>query len=103
MSSIGLKTSQRHAILPYLAGWFVLALGISLSGCLDNVPSSIVLIAGAALPAAVYFGLYFGLAGFRRFVLGLDLRAVTLVQMSRMVGSFAFLECRWATCRVFMP
>ena len=89
------KTSQQAAILPYIADWFVLALGTSLSGCLDNVPSSTVLIAGAVVPSAIYFGLYFGSAGFRRRVLGLDLRAVTLVQILRMVGSFAFLEYRW--------
>src|SRR5260370_12641825 len=74
---------------------FLLALGISLAGVLDFAPSPILFISGALVPAAGYFALYFISSRFRQFVLNLNLRAVTLVEASRVTGFIFFLEYAW--------
>jgi len=81
--------------LVFLVVWFLGAVAISLAGVLDDVPSPILLSAGAILPAAGYFALYFISSRFRGFVLGLNLRTVTLVEASRLTGFIFFLEYAW--------
>jgi hypothetical protein len=81
--------------LVFLVVWFLGAIGVSLSGVLDDVPAAILLIAGALIPAAAYFALYYFSTRFRRFVLGLNLRYVTLVEASRVTGFIFFLEYAW--------
>jgi hypothetical protein len=81
--------------LAFLVCWFLAAVSISLSGWLDSVPSATLFTAGAVLGAGGYFALYFGFSSFRRLVLSLNLRTVTLVQSSRVTGGIFFLEYLW--------
>jgi hypothetical protein len=79
----------------FLVVWFLGAVAVSLAGVLDNVPSPVLLSAGAVVPAGGFFGLYFLSSRFRQFVLGLNLRHVTLVEASRVTGFIFFLEYAW--------
>jgi hypothetical protein len=76
------------AVLGFLVLWFVLALAASWFGWLENIPSPLLFVAGAAIPAAGFFAAYFGSESFRRWVLAQRLRTVTLVQVLRVVGFF---------------
>jgi hypothetical protein len=81
--------------LLFLFLWFLAALGVSLAGVLDDVPSPFLFIAGAIVPAGGFFGLYFISTRFRQFVLSLNLRPVTLVEASRVTGLIFFFEYAW--------
>jgi hypothetical protein len=88
----GARTESKTLGIAFLFLWFAFALAMSLSGRLENVSSATLLISGSVIPAGSYFALYFGSARFRQFILGLDLRSVTLVQISRITGFIFFLE-----------
>jgi hypothetical protein len=75
--------------------WLLLAAVVSKAGLLDSVPSPVLFILGAVLPASAYFAAYFGSVRFRKLVLSLDVRAVTLVQASRITGFIFFMEYIW--------
>lgn len=82
--------------LVVLVVWLLAAVGVSLSGVLDSVPSATLLSMGALVPATAYFTLYYFSTRFRRFVLSLNLRHVTLVEASRVTGLIFFLEYAWS-------
>ena len=77
----------RNLTLAVLAVWFLFALGGSLLGLFDSGPRPPLLLAlTAAVPVAAFVVCYVTSAGFREFVLSLDLRGLALAQTFRVVG-----------------
>lgn len=79
-------------VVPLLSVWFVLAIVLSASGALQDIPSAVPLVLGFVVPASGYFALYFASAGFRRFVFDQNLRLVTLALASRTCGAIFFVK-----------
>jgi len=96
-------TRARNLTLAVLPVWFLLALGGSLMGAFDNEPHPPVPLGlGAVVPVALFVACYLSSDGFRRFVLSLDVRILTLAQTSRVVGVvFLVLHQRGALPGVF--
>src|SRR5215469_6844746 len=77
----------RNLTLVVLGVWFLFALAGSLLGVFDSGPRPPLLLGlAAAVPVAAFVACYFTSAQFREFVLSLDLRALALAQMFRVVG-----------------
>jgi len=77
-----------------LAAWFGVVLWLSLVDAFEVTPGAPPLptLAAALIPLALFAGLYMAHAGFRDFVLGLDLRVLVLLHAWRTVGlGFVFL------------
>ena len=77
-----------------LAAWFGAVLWLSLVNAFQVTPGALPFptIAAALIPLALFAGLYVSHAGFRDFVLGLDLRVLVLLHAWRTVGlGFVFL------------
>jgi hypothetical protein len=83
--------SVRNVTVVVLAVWFLLALGCSLLGVFDSEPHPpIPLGLAAVIPVAVFAFCYLTSVRFRKFVLSLDLRILTVAQTWR-VGGIVFL------------
>ncbi len=81
----------RSLAVGVLGVWFLLALGGSLLGVFDSEPRPPVPLGLAAVaPVAVFVGCYLTSVAFRRFVLSLDPRWLTLAQTWR-VGGVVFV------------
>jgi hypothetical protein len=85
----------------FLVFWFLLALAASWFRWLENIPSSVLFITGAVIPAAGFFAAYFGSESFRQWVLAQRLRTVTLMQVMRVVGFFFVIAYGKNLPRVF--
>ena len=86
------RTGLKSAVLAALALWFVAAAALGSMGALRAGPGEwpLALLAAVTLPIAAFLALYLGSRPFRAFVLGRDLRLVTMMQAWRVAG-FAFL------------
>jgi hypothetical protein len=72
-----------------------LSLWASISGWLAQFDSAIVMSLGVIVPCGGYVLAFRLSSSFRRFVYGLDLRAVTLLQAGRIIGGAAFAISAW--------
>jgi hypothetical protein len=89
--STRLTPCASYLTVAVLGAWFLLALGVSLLGVFDSEPRPpIPLGLAAVVPVAAFVLCYLTSAGFRQFVLSLDLRILTLAQTWR-VGGVVFL------------
>ena len=76
----------------FLALWFSLILIIALLELFGPSNTDLYTYLAILIPIAIFAAGYVGVAGFKRFVLSLDLRLLTIVQSWRVVGaSFFFL------------
>ena len=94
MSAFVETRSTRILIVGVLLVWFSLILVGNFRGIFRPGPDEppLNLLLAALIPVAVFAISYVSFAGFRRFVLSLDLRLITLLQGWRVVGAgFLFL------------
>jgi hypothetical protein len=89
MSSDTSASGTRFIVIICIAGWFLAALGASVSGLLQTGPSSAPIPIGVALLAPLILGVlaYARSARFRRLLLGIDLRWLIGVQLWRIAGA----------------
>lgn len=89
MSSDTSAPGTRFIVIICLAGWFLAALGASVSGLLQTGPSSAPIPIGVALLAPLILGVlaYARSARFRRLLLEIDLRWLIGVQVWRIAGA----------------
>ena len=80
-----------------LALWFSLILVMSLLELFGPSNTDLYTYLAILIPVAVFAAGYVGVAGFRQFVLSLDLRLLTIVQSWRVVGA-GFFFCMPITC-----
>ncbi len=97
MSAIDLSPDDRshglwRPVAVVLALWFALAVGAGYAGLLEADPGAlpVALIVAIVPPILAFLALYGASSPFRRFVLALDPRLLTMVHAWRMVG-FVFL------------
>jgi hypothetical protein len=71
-----------------LAAWFALVVLLGARGAFAGPPGTppLPMLAGVAVPIALFFGMYRFSHAFRDFVLGLDLRLATAIQAWRFAG-----------------
>ena len=78
----------------FLVFWFSLILVIDLLELFGPSNTDLYTYLAILIPVAIFAAGYIGVAGFRRFVLSLDLQLLTIVQAWRVVGTaFFFLYC----------
>ena len=70
--------------------WFALNLIINLLEVFGSTTPDLYVYLAILIPVATFAAGYVGVAGFRRFVLSLDLRLLTIVQCWRVVGATFF-------------
>ena len=87
------------AALLFIAAWFLLAVGVSLSGAFDNVSSATLLLAGN-VPGLTYFCIVVWSRRSRQFTSSLSLRALTLAEAPRILGGMFLL---WKYERGILP
>ena len=85
----------------FLVLWFLLALAASWFRWLENIPSAVLFVTGAVIPAAGFFAAYLCSESFRQLVLAQRLRTVTLMQVMRVVGFFFLIAYGKNLPRVF--
>ena len=71
----------------FLALWFSLILVIDLLELFGPSNTDLYTYLAILIPVAIFAAGYIGVAGFRRFLLSLDLRLLTIVQCWRVVGA----------------
>lgn len=84
--------SAKITVALLLGVWFVLAAAAGMSGIFAAGPDQLArpVMLSIAAPMALFFGAYAGSRQFRRFILGRDIRFITMMQSWRVIG-FAFL------------
>lgn len=91
-SIFGNATAKHSPMLTFIAGWFALIFSLAATGIFERPPGTPPLptIIAVATPIIGFFLLYTTQERFRRYVLSLDLRVLTIVHAWRTVG-FAFV------------
>jgi hypothetical protein len=87
-------SNVRSAVLAVLALWLGLVTFLGYQGAFIGKAGSppVPIFLGLTIPLAVFFAAYFGWSGFRKFILGADLRVVAAMQAWRWAGQhFLFL------------
>jgi hypothetical protein len=82
------RSSMKLLVSVVLALWLGIVLLLGSQGAFVGGPGSppLPIFFGLATPLALFFAAYFGLSGFREFILSADLRLVTAIQGWRWAG-----------------
>ena len=86
------RTSTVLAVTAALALWLAIAWGLGSSGVLAAPATQTFrpVLLSVIVPVALFLAAYAGSGRFREFLLGLDIRVLTMLQMWRVIG-FSFL------------